>query len=386
MQQRVGIVGATGAVGLEMLEVLRERNTLETFGPTHLRLYASKRSAGKEISCPTTLKASPGGSVTFTVIEFSVPDVVENCDILLLASSSEFAKEFVPQIHEKRGDMIIIDNSSAFRYDEAVPLVVPEVNGPDAFRANLIANPNCTTAIMSLVVFPLHKKYKVKRFLSSTYQAASGAGKAGMEELEAQMTAFNATGSDAEKDSSGATPTGVKPPEVFAYPLIANLIPQIDAFQANGYTKEEMKVSWETKKIFASAAAVGLEGTQDQDVVMEDEELKISCTAVRIPTLRSHAMSVTLGLAESFKDADEIRAHLQNCSKEFMFQVVDNPAEKRYPMPLTSANKWEVEVGRIRRNPVFDNGLDMFVCGDQLLRGAALNAVLIAELRMQNKA
>jgi aspartate-semialdehyde dehydrogenase len=240
--------------------------------------------------------------------------------------------------------VLVIDNSSAFRYMDHVPLVIPEINIAATKGKKLIANPNCTTAIGLMALWPIHQRFKIKKVIMSTYQAASGAGAPGMQELK-----------DGMKQAINGEPITNK---VFAHPLPYNIIPHIDVFQPNMYTKEEMKVSWEAKKI------------------MSAPDLRVSCTAVRIPTLRAHSESITIETEEKIT-ANEVREIL---SKAPGVKVVDDPANKKYPMPLTATNQWDIEVGRIRENDVFgEYGLDLFVSGDQLLRGAALNAVIIAE-------
>jgi len=319
-----GVVGATGAVGKEMIEVLYNKQPQAT-----VRLFASKRSAG------TTLETGFGA---LTVEEFTVEEA-QKCDIVLLAVSGAFAKEHAKAIAKKA---IVIDNSSAFRYDDDVPLVVPEINPQKDSR--LIANPNCTTAIAAMALWPLHKEFGLKKVIVSSYQASSGAGYEGMEELRTGTAQFLA---DEEVKHS-----------VFAHPLPFNVIPHIDALQSNGYTKEEMKVTWETQKIFGCP------------------KLPISCTAVRIPTLRAHAESITI---ETEKEITPQRAREVLASAPGVV-VVDDVEKLMYPTCQTASGKYDVEVGRIRQNLIFGSkGLDLFVCGDQLLRGAALNAVLIAE-------
>jgi len=227
-----------------------------------------------------------------------------------------------------------------------VPLVVPEINGEAKEGATLVANPNCTTAIGAMALWPLHERYGLKKVLMSTYQAASGAGAEGMSELESGLAAYVETGECTK-------------PEFFAHQLPLNVIPQIDAFQENGYTKEEMKVTWELQKIFGLS-----------------DDVKVSCTSVRVPTLRAHSESIIIETEKPI-DPDEAREVLRNASG---VKVVDDPAELEYPMPLNATGKYDVEVGRIRQSIVFgDHGLEFFLSGDQLLRGAALNAVIIAE-------
>ncbi|MFT7624037.1 MAG: aspartate-semialdehyde dehydrogenase [Myxococcota bacterium] len=304
------------------------------FAPKAIRLFASARSAGKRVT-------SPYGELTIEL--FSV-QAAQQCDIVLMAVSGGFAKEHGPAIAEKA---LVIDNSSAFRYRDDVPLVIPEINPEAAAGATMIANPNCTTAIAAVALWPIHQRFGLKRVIVSTYQASSGAGTPGMKELEDGVRAW-AAGEEV-------------PCKTFAHPLAFNVIPHIDSFQDNGYTREEMKVTWETRKIFGAP------------------DLPISCTAVRIPTLRAHAESITIETERPITAA-EATACLREAAG---VEVVDDTANNRYPMPLSASGKYDVEVGRIRANPVFGNcGLDLFVCGDQLLKGAALNAVQIAALRI----
>ncbi|ADV68311.1 aspartate-semialdehyde dehydrogenase [Deinococcus maricopensis] len=331
---RVAIVGATGAVGHELLSVL-ERSPLQF---TELQLYASPRSAG------TTLPFR-GQDLTVQV----TPEGAIPADVILASAGASISKALAPAW--VAGGAVVIDNSSAFRYDDHVPLVVPEVNGEAALQhQGIIANPNCTTAIAAVAVYPLHRQYGVRRMIVSTYQATSGAGAKGMDEL--------LEGTRAVLDGAEATA------QVFAHPIPFNVIPHIDAFQANGYTKEEMKVVWETRKIFG------------------EPDLVVSCTAVRIPTLRTHSEAITLEL-ERPATPDEARDLLRGAPG---VEVRDNPGDKLYPMPLTASGKYAVEVGRIRESLVFPGGLELFVAGDQLLKGAALNAVQIAEYLQQHGA
>jgi len=327
----VGIVGASGAVGQEMLKCLEDR----CFPTDRVRLFA-KRAAG------TVVKSSFGN---ITIEPFSV-EAAQECEIVLMAVSGGFSEEFSPQIRGGPKHTAVIDNSSAFRYKDEVPLVVPEINGGKNSEATLIANPNCTTAIGAMALWPLHQKYKLKKVIMSTYQAASGAGAEGMAELEEGLAAY-------VKDGA------VSKPEYFAHQLPFNVIPQIDAFQENGYTKEEMKVTWELQKIF------GL-----------PDDVKVSCTAVRVPTLRAHSESIVVETEEPV-DPEEARELLKNSEG---VKLVDDPAALQYPMPLNATGQYDVEVGRIRQSLIFgDHGLEFFLSGDQLLRGAALNAVIIAE-------
>jgi aspartate-semialdehyde dehydrogenase len=313
---KVGIVGATGAVGEEILTVMEQRK----FEAGVVKLFASEKSSGK------TIQTSFYGDITLEAFDF---EEASKLDVVFLAVGGDFSLEWAEKL--ANAGVLVIDNSSAFRYRDDIPLVVPEINIKVAKGKKLIANPNCTTAIALMALFPIHQRFKIKKAIISTYQAASGAGAPGMQELK-----------DGIKETvEGKTPSN----KVFAHPLPYNLIPHIDVFQPNKYTKEEMKVTWETKKI------------------MEDPNIKVSCTAVRIPTLRAHAESITLETEEKIT-ADEVRAIL---AKTPGVQVVDEPENKKYPMPLNASKKWDVEVGRIRENDVFgEYGLDLFVCGDQV--------------------
>ncbi|GIW27889.1 MAG: aspartate-semialdehyde dehydrogenase [Meiothermus sp.] len=275
----------------------------------------------------------------------ALPETPLPVDVVLASAGGSISKQYAPIWATQS---VVIDNSSAFRYEPDVPLIVPEINA-HAIRGhkNIIANPNCTTAILLMALFPLHKAFRAKRVIVSTYQSASGAGANGMEELLKGTKEFLAGHAIEHK--------------TFAHPLPFNVIPHIDVFQENGYTKEEMKVLWETQKI------------------MEDSQIRVSCTAVRVPTLRVHSEAVTVEFEQPVSP-DAAREVLNTAPG---VDLVDDPTTRRYPMPLTATGKFNVEVGRIRKSLVFDNGLDFFVAGDQLLKGAALNAVQIAEL-LQN--
>jgi aspartate-semialdehyde dehydrogenase len=326
---RVGVIGATGAVGKELVEVLAKRR----FPVTELRLFASTRSAG-------TKQKTPWGEVT---IEAYSLEAARSLDLALLAVSGDFAKAHARALVE--AGVAVVDNSSALRLEQDVPLVVPEVNAAAIGNHRLVANPNCTTAILVVALEPLRRAFGLKRVIVSTYQAASGAGAEGMAELERETRRVLLEGGPAGH-------------EVFAHPLAFNVIPQIDSFQPNAYTREEMKVAWESRKI------MGL------------PDLLISCTAVRIPTFRVHAEAVTIE-TERPVTPEAARAVLAQAAG---VKVVDDPASQLYPMPITATGQDDVEAGRIRANPVFGEcGLDLFLCGDQLLKGAALNAVQIAE-------
>lgn len=324
----VAILGATGAVGQELIAILAER--APDLG--RLTCYASARG-GKR-----TLELA-GRSVA---VEPYAREAIRPGTLVFMAVSGDFAKAEAPALVERGA--LVIDNSSAFRYDPAVPLVVPEVNAEALGEARLIANPNCTTAILVVALAPLQRAFGLKRVIVSSYQAASGAGAAGMEELRLGVA----------RELAGER----APAEVFAHPLAFNVIPHIDSFQDNGYSREEMKVTWESRKI------LGL------------PELPLSCTAVRVPTLRAHAEAATLE-TERACSPEAARAVLAEAPGVLL---VDEPGARRYPMPLTASGRDPVEVGRIRQSLVFgDHGLDLFLVGDQLRKGAALNAVQIAE-------
>jgi aspartate-semialdehyde dehydrogenase len=313
-----------------MLKCLQKRQ----FPVKQLRLVASEKSAGKKID-------TPWGEVTLETIS---EEVFADSDIAIFAVNGDFSREWRERVVSN--DCLMIDNSSAFRYEDDTPLVIPEINPESAhMHHGVIANPNCTTAIAAVALWPLHKEFGLKKIIISTYQATSGTGAKGMQELLDQTRAI-----------LDGTPT---PPENFAHQIAFNIIPHIDAFQENGYTKEEMKVAWETRKIFG------------------DDSLAISCTCVRIPTLRAHSESIVVETERpiSPERAREILAAAPGV------KVVDDIENNAYPMPLNATDEFDVEVGRIRQNLVFgENGLEFFLSGDQLLKGAALNAVQIAEL------
>lgn len=330
MNLKVGIVGATGAVGEEILSVMEQRN----FPAKSVTLFASEKSAGKLI------KSKVYGDLSLEAFSF---DVASKLDVILLAVGGDFSLEWGEKL--ANAGVLVIDNSSAFRNREDIPLIVPEINIKVAKGKKLIANPNCTTAIALMALFPIHKRFKIKRAIISTYQAASGAGAPGMQELMDGMKSA-VQGEQAVN-------------KVFAHPLPYNLIPQIDVFQPNKYTKEEMKVVWESKKI------------------LEAPEMKLSCTAVRIPTLRAHAEAITLETEEKIT-ADEVRSILRQSPG---VKVVDEPDKKLYPMPLTATKQWDVEVGRIRENDVFGEfGLDLFVCGDQVRNFCFITCIKMFDL------
>ena len=326
---KIAILGATGAVGQEIITCLDDLHI--TFD--ELRFLTSKRSAGK------TMKTPWGDLVTEEVTEKSFVGI----DYAIFSAGGSVSMQWAP-VANKCG-CVVIDNSSAFRYDDEIPLIVPEINGEKAKGSLLIANPNCTTIITDMVVYPLYKKFGIKQLLASSYQSASGAGARGMQEL------LDETGNALKN-----RPVSHRE---FAHPIAFNVIPHIDVFQENGYTKEEMKMAWETRKIFG------------------DEHIDISCTCVRIPVLRAHCITVVLETKEKCSP-EEARALLQTAPG---VEVVDDREQNKYPLPITASKKHNVEVGRIRQNLVFgDHGLELFIAGDQLLKGAALNAVQILQI------
>lgn len=329
-QPTVAIVGATGAVGVEMLQCLEQRN----FQLGELKLLASARSAGK----PTSYRGET------LIVEELTHDSFDDVDIALFSAGGSISKEYGPSAAE--AGAVVIDNSSAFRMDNEVPLVVPEIN-PSAVEKrprNIIANPNCTTIISLMALAPLHETFGLKSIIASTYQAVSGSGAQGIAELEEQMHCL----------ANDQTFT----PKVYPRQIAFNVIPQVDVFEGNGYTKEEMKMLNEGRKI------------------MELPDLKVSCTCVRVPVMRSHSVSIT---AEFDKPVDVAAARVSYADKPGV-AVHDNPDEMEFPVPLDTTGKDDCLVGRIRVNTVFDNALDLWVVGDQVRKGAALNAVQIAEI------
>lgn len=340
MSKNIVIVGATGAVGIEMVNCLEALK----FPVGKLRLVASERSLGKVIK-------TPFGEVPIETIS---EKVFEESDIALFSAGGDISKEWKNRV--VGAGCLMIDNSSAFRYENDVPLVIPAINKEAAKgHKGVISNPNCTTAIAAMALWPLHKAFGLKKVIVSTYQATSGAGAKGMQELIDQTReVLDKSGGDLD----GARQCQVTP-HFFAHQIAFNLIPHIDKFQENGYTKEEMKVAWETRKIF---------GTED---------VMVSCTAVRIPTLRAHSEAIVIE-TERVASVVAAREVLQGAPG---IDLVDDVANNRYPMPVNASGKFNVEVGRIRQSLIFgEHGLEFFVCGDQLLRGAALNAVEIAML------
>ena len=324
----VAIVGATGAVGAELIQLLEQRE----FPLRGLKLLASPRSAGKVFK--------------FKGEEIPVEALSENSfrsvDIALFSAGADTSREYAQ--HAVRAGAVVIDNSSAFRMDMDVPLVVPEINAADIQKhRGIIANPNCTTIIALMALYPLHKVFRVKRVIASSYQAVSGAGARAIRELSLQSKSF----------FSGESVT----PEIFPHTIAFNVLPQVDVFLDNGYTKEELKFVNESRKI------------------MHHPTLRASITCVRVPVFRAHSIAVHAEFKEpvSVERARDVLAKFQG------LELVDDPSSKRYPTPLLAAGKNNCQVGRIRADSALDNGLAFWVCGDQLLKGAALNALQIAE-------
>ena len=343
----VAIAGATGAVGVEMIKTLERRN----FPVASLKLLASARSVGKKMK--------------FRGEEIAVEEMTEasfeGVDVALFSAGAGVSKQFRKAVVD--AGAVMVDNSSAFRLEDDVPLVVPEVNPEDVkWHKGVIANPNCTTIIMLVAVAPLHRAFGLKRLVASTYQSASGAGAKGMLELLAQTKALLAEAKDLDElaERYRDVLARIDPPKAFVDPLAFNVFPHIDVFQPNGYTKEEMKMVNESRKM------------------LHDPSLRISCTSVRVPSLRAHSESLNLEFSRKVTP-EMVREVLATAPGVI---VVDDPANNKYPLPIDASGHGEVLAGRIRQdvsNPD-GTGIDMFVAGDQLLKGAAYNAVQIAEL------
>jgi aspartate-semialdehyde dehydrogenase len=328
----IAVVGATGAAGTELLRVLERRS----FPVANLRPIGSARSVGKSVQfC--------GDSIPVKKLEAGS---FEKIDIAFFSAGGEVSRSYVPIACQ--ADAIAIDKSSAFRMDTRVPLVIPEINAEDVrLHRGVIANPNCTTTVMLMALYPLHKIFRVHRVFAATYQAVSGSGTRGVEELTRQTSAF-AKGT-ADKPAPNA---------VFPHPIAFNLLPHVDSFLESGYTKEEVKMQDETRKI------------------MHLPELRVSATCVRVPVYRAHSVAVTA----EFERPISVERAREVLSKSPGLELVDEPHSHHYPMPLNVAGKDNCQVGRVRLDCALENGLSFWVSGDQLLKGAALNAVQIAEL------
>jgi len=326
---RLAVVGATGAVGQEMLKILAERD----FKIKDLICLADPREEGNKIKFKEE---------TFTVKAVS-DEAFKNADIALFAVGTDVSKKLAPMA--VANDCVVIDNSYAFRLDDNVPLIVPEVNAEDIqLHKGIISNPNCSTIIMAVAINPIHKYANIKRAIVSTYQAVSGAGIAGFAELDQHIDAH----------------INNKPPklEVFKYPIGFNVIPHIDDFVEDDYTREEMKLVWEGRKI------------------MHAPDLKIAATAVRVPVYRSHAEAISLETEKPIS----VETARRILSESPGIVVQDDPSQNIYPMPLYTSNKDEVYVGRIRKDISTDNGIVFWVAADQIRKGAATNAIQIAEI------
>ena len=324
----VAIVGATGAVGDELLRVLERR----AFPVERLLPLCSARSAGRRVSFRgEEITAQQLSSKSF-----------EGIDLAFFSAGGSISREFAPIARD--AGAVVIDNSSVFRMELDVPLVIPEINGDDIRQhRGLIANPNCTTAVALMALYPLHRAFGVRRVIASSYQAVSGSGARAIEELRSQAQA-----------AENQPPTA----GIYPHPIAFNLLPHVDSFLPNGYTKEEMKMENEGRRI------------------MHLPNFRASVTCVRVPVYRAHSVAVSAEFERpvSVEEAHEVLAKAPG------LELVDEPQNNRYPMPLFTAGKDNCEVGRVRRDCAFENGLSFWVSGDQLLKGAALNAVQIAEL------
>ena len=327
----VAIVGATGAVGLEFLSILDKRK----FPLKSLKLLASKRSAGNILQFQNhTLK-----------VEETTEDSFQGVDIALFSAGSSISKKYVNAV--KEAGCVMIDNSSAFRMDPETPLVVPEVNPQDALKhKGVIANPNCSTIIMLMAVYPLHQKYPVRRIIVSTYQAASGAGWEAMRELEIGTQKF--------LNKEDFTP------QVMPHPYAFNTFSHNSAIDESGYNEEERKMVNETRKI------------------LHNDQIKVSATCVRVPVFRAHSESINIEFENEVPTLEECHRIYEGFPG---VKVVDDRVKNHFPMPVEASGRYDCLVGRIRKDiSQPDRGLDLFISGDQLLKGAALNAVQIAEL------
>ncbi|MBD2651960.1 aspartate-semialdehyde dehydrogenase [Synechocystis sp. FACHB-383] len=329
---RVAILGATGAVGTELLELLASRN----FPLADLKLLASPRSAGKTLEFQ-------GEKLPIQVVDGSA---FKDCDLVLASAGGSTSKRWAEEI--TKAGAVMVDNSSAFRMVPEVPLVVPEIN-PEAAQNHqgIIANPNCTTILMGVAIYPLHQIQPIQRIVVATYQSASGAGAMAMEEVKHQSRDILA----------GKTPQA----EILPYPLAFNLFPHNSPITANHYCEEEMKMVQETRKIFAA------------------EEIRITATCVRVPVLRAHSEAVNLEFATPFP----VELAKTAIAKAPGVKLVEDWQKNYFPMPIDATGQDDVLVGRIRQDISHPNGLDLWLCGDQIRKGAALNAVQIAELLVE---
>lgn len=331
---KVSILGATGAVGQEFLTILAERN----FPIAELRLLSSSKSAGKKISFL---------GKTYTVQEAG-PESFEGIDLVLSSAGGSVSKEFVP--YAVKAGALVVDNTSAFRMDPEVPLVIPEINPEDIGKhKGIIANPNCSTIIMLVPLFPLHKLSKIRRIVAATYQAASGAGAKAMQELESQTRQI----------LEGRRP--VK--EVFPHQIAFNLFSHNSAIKDGGFCEEEIKMMKETKKIF------------------HDDQVRVIATTVRVPIYRAHSEALFVEF-ENKLSLEQARAAL---AKAPGIKIVDDQEKNYFPMPIEAQGQDDILVGRLRIDPTRENALALFVSGDQIRKGAALNAIQIAEIWLKHR-
>ena len=335
--RHLAIVGATGAVGVEMLRCLERRN----FPVSRLTLLASARSAGKKMMFR-------GEELTIREL---TPESFAGVEIALFSAGGGISRDFAP--HAVRAGAVVVDNSSAFRMDEGVPLVVPEINPGDvAGHRGIIANPNCTTAISLMALYPLHQAFGVSRIFASSYQAVSGTGAQAIEELAAQTREW--AGANRAWDAAKLETA----PHVYPHQIAFNAIPHVDGFLEDGYTKEEMKMENEGRKI------------------MHHPGFRASVTCVRVPVFRAHSIAISA----EFERPVSVAAAREVLVGAPGLDVIDDPAKREYPLALDIAGRDNCAVGRLRKDCALDNGLAFWVVGDQLLKGAALNAVQIAEL------
>jgi len=331
----VAVVGATGVVGTQMINVLEERK----FPVAELRPLASKRSAGKK---KISFKGKRIG------VQLLTKDAFCGIDIVLSSAGASISKRFLASA--VKAGAVCIDNTSAYRMDPQVPLVVPEINPEDIFKhKGIIANPNCSTIQMVVALKPLHDYARIKRIVVSTYQAVSGAGNPAISQLEKEMGLMGPS-------RNSRLPKKYKP-EKFSYQIAYNLIPQIDVFLGNGYTKEEMKMVNETRKIF------------------HDKSIGVTATCVRVPVFVSHSEAVNIETKRPLSPKKAIGL----LRKAKGVKVIDDVSKLKYPMPVDAAGKYDTYVGRIRVDESIRNGLNLWIVSDNLLKGAALNAVQIAE-------
>src|SRR3989449_2529150 len=325
----IAVVGATGAVGVEMFRVLERRG----FPVASIRAFSSKRSAGKTVLFHDE---------KIPVAELA-RDSFRGIDLALFSAGTPVAREFAPIARD--AGAIVIDNSSTFRMDPEVPLVIPEINGDDVkLHGGIIANPNCTTAVALMALYPLHRIFGVQRVFAASYQAVSGSGARAIGELREQV--------------ESAAQDRPLTPRVYPHPIAFNVLPHVDIFLESGYTKEEMKMQNEGRKI------------------MHLPEFRASATCVRVPVYRAHSVAVSA----EFERSASVEKAREILAKAPGLELVDEPQKNRYPMPLNVAGKDNCEVGRVRLDCALENGLAFWVSGDQLLKGAALNAVQIAEV------